>query len=60
MGDSPFKARYFTFGDAGKPTLVMTHGYASMALSHFMLFKELAEHFRVFIFDNSGWGANTR
>lgn len=48
------------FGDSSKPTLVMTHGYASFALSHFYHFKTLAEHFRVIIFDNCSWGGNTR
>lgn len=57
---SEFKARYFVFGDPSRPTLVMTHGYATFALSHFMLFKSLAEHFRVIIFDNSSWGGNSR
>ena len=57
---SAFRARYFTFGDKSKPTLVMTHGYATFALSHFMLFKGLAQHFRVLIFDNSSWGGNSR
>jgi len=56
----PFKARYFMFGDQTKPVLVMTHGYASKSLSHFMLFKRLSEHFRVIFFDNCSWGGNTR
>ena len=55
-----FKARYFVFGDTNKPVLVMTHGYATHALSHFMLFKPLSENYRVIIFDNSSWGGNTR
>ena len=55
-----FKVRYFIFGDETKPTLVMTHGYATYALSHFMMFKELACHYRVIAFDNSSWGGNTR
>ena len=56
----PFKARYFVFGDTTKPTLVMTHGYAVFALGRFPMFKDLAPHFRVIIFDNSSWGGNTR
>ena len=52
--------RVISFGEVSKPTLVMTHGYASFAVSHFMIMKELAEHFRVIMFDNSSWGANTR
>ena len=55
-----FKARYFVFGDQAKPTLVMTHGYATYALSHFMIFKSLAKHYRVIAFDNSSFGGNTR
>lgn len=56
----PFKARYFLFGDQSKPVLLMTHGYASKSLSHYLLFKPLAQHFRVIFFDNYGWGANSR
>ena len=40
--------------------MVLTHGYASFAASYFMILKELAEHYRVIMFDNSSWGANTR
>ena len=57
---SDFKARYFVFGDESKPVLVMTHGYASSAFSHFMQFKSLAVHFRVIFFNNCSWGGNTR
>lgn len=38
----------------------MTHGYATFALSHYTLFKRLAKHYRVVIFDNGSWGGNTR
>ena len=55
-----FNVRVIIFGDIGKPTLVLTHGYASFAASHFMILKQLAEHYRVIMFDNSSWGANTR
>mmetsp|Transcript_716 Transcript_716/g.1013 ORF Transcript_716/g.1013 Transcript_716/m.1013 type:complete len:184 (-) Transcript_716:654-1205(-) len=57
---APFRARYFVFGDSEKPVLLMTHGYASFSLSHFMLFKQLAGRFRVIFFDNCSWGGNTR
>ena len=56
----PFKARYFVFGDTTKPTLVMTHGYGTFALGRFTMFKDLSQHFRVILFDNSSWGGNTR
>ena len=38
----------------------MTHGYATHALSHYLLFKPLSTLYRVLIFDNSSWGGNTR
>ena len=38
----------------------MTHGYATHALSHFMILKSLAAHYRLILFDNSSWGGNTR
>ena len=38
----------------------MTHGYAVFALGRFSMFKDLAPHFRVIIFDNGSWGGNTR
>lgn len=55
-----FKVRVISFGETSKPTLVLTHGYASFAASYFMILKELAEHYRVIMFDNASWGANTR
>lgn len=60
LDGSPFRARYFVFGDVNKPVLVMTHGYATKSLSHFMLFKPLSTHFRIIFFDNCSWGGNTR
>ena len=55
-----FNVRVISFGHQSNPTLVMTHGYASFAVSHFMIMKTLAENYRVIMFDNSSWGANTR
>jgi len=47
----PFKARYFVFGDRSKPTLVLTMGYGSYVLQAFLMFKDLAENFKVIAFD---------
>jgi len=57
---SPFRARYFMFGDESKPTLVMTLGYNSAVLQAFLMFKELAKSFRVIAFDQMSFGANSR
>ena len=36
------KVRLIMFGDQNKPVLLMTHGYASSPVYHFMLMKGLA------------------
>ena len=43
-----------------KPTLIMTNGYAVFALELYPIFKYLAQHFRVIVFDKSSWGGNTK
>ena len=55
-----FRARYFTFGDESKPTLLMTLGFGAAVLQAVLTFKGLAENFRVIAFDSFSFGANTR
>jgi pimeloyl-ACP methyl ester carboxylesterase len=55
-----FRARYFTFGDESKPTLLMTLGHGAAVLQAVLTFKGLAENFRVIAFDSFSFGANTR
>ena len=62
MDNRPFKVRTFVVGDVseGKKTLVMVHGFALGALGHFNVIKQLAVKYRLVLFDNFGWGMNTR
>merc|ERR1719510_126922 len=55
-----FRARYFTFGDESKPTLLMTLGHGAAVLQAVLTFKGLAKNFRVIAFDSFSFGANTR
>ena len=43
-----------------KKTLVMTHGFASFAVTFYKYLKPLSEKYRIVLFDNCGWGLNTR
>mmetsp|Transcript_14224 Transcript_14224/g.16966 ORF Transcript_14224/g.16966 Transcript_14224/m.16966 type:complete len:141 (-) Transcript_14224:797-1219(-) len=44
-----------------KPTLVLVHGYMCGGVSAFVQwFRLLVPHYRVVVFDNCGWGLNTR
>jgi len=56
----PFRARYFTFGDPKKPTLLMTLGTRSPVLQACFMFKELAKNFNVVAYDSFCFGANSR
>ena len=62
MDSRPFKVRTFVVGHVsdGKKTLVMVHGFALGALSQFNVIKQLSEKYRLVLFDNFGWGMNTR
>lgn len=47
--------------DKDKKTLLMTHGFGmSGVLTSFKIAKPLAEHYRLVIFDNGGFGLNTK
>ena len=46
--------------DNQKETLFMTHGFGMFATTYFELIKRLHKHFRIILFDNTGFGANTR
>ena len=43
-----------------KKTLVMTHGFGSFACTFYKYLKPLSEKYRLVLFDNCGWGLNTR
>ena len=55
-----FRVKYFTFGDERKPTLVFWQGQNGAALLGCLMFKALAENFRVIALDCFSRGANTR
>ena len=46
--------------DPSKKTLLMTHGYCMAAVFHARLLPALAKHYRIVMFDNMGFGLNTR
>lgn len=61
MDGEPFFVRNTVLGDKSKPTLLLVHGYMCGGLSGFVQwFKYLLPHYRIVIFDNCGWGLNTR
>ena len=43
-----------------KKTLLMTHGYSMASVYFAKLLPGLAKHYRIVMFDNMGWGLNTR
>lgn len=46
--------------DRSKKTLLMTHGYCMASVYFAKLLPALAEHYRIVMFDNLGWGLNSR
>lgn len=64
MEGKPFKVRtiYYSEPNSGtqKRTLVMTHGYMSNCTTFVNLMELLAKHYNLVLFDNCGWGLNTR
>ena len=56
------QVRTFVYNDdMSKKTLVMTHGYAIGAVHSFArLLPELSKQYRIVMFDNLGWGLNSR
>ena len=47
--------------DKTKKTLLCTHGFGmSAVMNYFMMMKPLAEHYRLVMVDNGGWGLNTK
>ena len=60
MDGEPFHIRTVIYGDKSKKTLVMTHGYMlSGVMAFFKLFKNLAEHYRLVVFDQGSFGLNS-
>jgi pimeloyl-ACP methyl ester carboxylesterase len=60
MDGKLFQMRTFIMGDPLKKTLVMTHGYFLASVYYFPILAKLKEHFRLVLFDNLSFGANTR
>ena len=60
MDGKPFQVRVFTIGDKSKKTLVLIHGYGVSSLIFYAILKPLAKKYRLVLFDNGGWGLNTR
>ena len=55
------KVRTYTYNDdKSKPTLLMTHGYMVSSVFFARLLPELSKHYRVVMFDNLGFGLNSR
>ena len=61
MDQKPFFVRFNILGDVSKPTLVLVHGYMCGGVSAYVQwFKYLVPFYRVVVFDNCGWGLNTK
>jgi pimeloyl-ACP methyl ester carboxylesterase len=46
--------------DPSKKTLLMAHGYCMASVYFSRILPALAEHYRIVLFDNLGWGLNSR
>jgi pimeloyl-ACP methyl ester carboxylesterase len=61
---SPYRVRtvYYTLAgnDKARKTLVLTHGYMSNCTTFVTEMAELAKYYNLVLFDNCGWGLNTR
>ena len=62
MDGVPFRVRTHTIEDktSGKPTLVLMHGYLGTSTDWTKMLKPLREKYRIVLFDNVGFGTNTR
>ena len=63
MDGVPLEVRTHVIEDseeAGKPTLVMMHGFLSASIVFTKMLKGLSAKYRLVLFDNAGWGLNTR
>ena len=60
MEGSPFRVRTIYIGDKTKKTLLITHGYFSNGTTYLKMLKPLSEKYRLVLFDNCGWGLNTK
>ena len=68
MEGKPFKVRTIYYSQPAssgsnntkKKTLVLTHGYMSNCTTFVTLMKRLAYNYDLVLFDNCGWGLNTR
>ena len=60
MDNKPFAVRTFDYGDKEKKTLVLLSGYLGASVQYYPMFKELAEHYRLVLFDHGSFGLNTR
>ena len=62
MDSNPFHVRTFIIDDGSgqKPTLVMTHGALTSSIIFYRMLEPLSHKYRIVLFDNLGWGLNTR
>ena len=61
VNGEPLKIRTYVYNDdKSKKTLLMTHGYAMSSVFFARLLPELSKHYRIVMFDNLGFGLNSR
>ena len=52
--------RTVTYGTSDKKTLVLMHGLAACSVHWGIILGQLAEHYRIVMFDNCNWGLNSK
>ena len=60
MDAKPFLVRTYRVGDPRKDTLVLVHGLMCSSLHFYKLIPVLAKQYNLVMFDNCGWGLNSR
>jgi len=61
VNEEPLQIRTYVYNDdMSKKTLLMTHGYCMSSVFFARLLPELSKHYRIVMFDNLGWGLNSR
>ena len=50
----------YEFGEPYKPTVVIIHGYGGSGMIFYKMFKQLSEHFHVYLIDLLGMGRSSR
>ena len=57
---TPITIHTITFGSRDKPVLVYVHGYGGSGAMQFLMYRQLAKYFRVYMIDVIGMGASSR